>query len=550
MDMTLERWKRRILILFGVVVVSFLLGYWIRGGESRPGSEDDTRTGLLDTVQALEGVSYLCPMSCVPPMEKPGQCPVCGMDLVPIADADRDRPRIRLSPETAALARVQLAPVKREFVSAEIRMFGAVDYDPAHMAQIAAFMPGVIDRIYVKRAGQFVRWGDPLFDLYSPDLLATQQQLLAALKFVPSFLAFQGARPHVARDVPVMERPEREETEKRSPEEKAAMDTIASLRHKLSILGMPKRDIDEFMKVGEATGIATVYASMYGQVIEQNSFEGTYVNVGTPVITIADPQYVWARLDVYEADFPWIRKGQEISFVTDAYPGETFIAKLVYIDPVFDAKTRTFTIGAISPDIGSRLKAGMLIRAKIHARLTADGKLANENDALENAPLVIPASAPLITGKRAVVYVADPEEEGLFEGKEIVLGPKAKDHYVVLEGLEEGEQVVVNGNFKIDSAIQILAKSSMMSLEGRHPAVSHSQHGGSRVMHEDYAQERLRSRARSRADETGEARRALDLSRPDAHSGSAGSHQRSTIIRRKPGFYGDTTRNTRPLIQD
>ena len=545
-------WKKRLLTLFAVVALSFLFGYWVGGSDSDTVPADAPSAGLLDKVQAVEGVSYLCPMSCVPPMEKPGRCPVCGMDLVPVKDADRDRPRVRLSQEAAQLARLQLATAKRKFVTAEIMMFGQIDYDPAHMAEIAAFMPGVIDRLYIKRAGQFVRWGDPLFDIYSPDLLATQQQLLEALKYVPSFLAFQEGRPHVARDVPVMERGERE-TEKRSPEEKEALNTIAALRHKLSILGMPKRDIDQFMKVGEATGIATVYASMYGQVIEQNSYEGTYVNVGTPVITIADPQYVWARLDVYEADFPWIRKGQKVSFVTDAYPGETFTGKLVYIDPVFNADTRTFTVGAVSPDIGSRLKAGMLIRAKIHANLTADGKLAGEDAELDRAPLAIPATAPLITGKRAVVYVADPEEEGMYEGREVLLGPKGENHYIVLEGLQEGERVVVNGNFKIDSAVQILAKSSMMSREGRHPATTQSHQGGSQVVHEDYAEERMKSRVGPRSETVEESRSSRTAPGPDGsdeHLGSVRSHHRSTIIRRKPGSYGDTTRQMRPFLDE
>jgi Cu(I)/Ag(I) efflux system membrane fusion protein len=128
----------------------------------------------------------------------------------------------------------------------------------------------------------------------------------------------------------------------------------------------------------------------------------------------------------------------------------------------------------------------MYVRAVIFAKLTAGGKVAGGKDKSRKVPLVIPASAPLITGKRAVVYVAVPGEEGVFEGREIVLGPKARDHYVVLEGLDEGEYVVVNGNFKIDSQIQILAKSSMMSIKGGHEADAHHYQGGSQTMGKEH----------------------------------------------------------------
>ncbi len=367
---------------------------------------------------------------------------------------------LSLAPDTVARAGIRLAPVERKYVSAEVRLFGQVDYDPAHTAVITAFTPGVIDRVYVKRAGQFVRWGDPLFDIYSSDLVQTQKALLEAVKYVPSFLAFQEGTPHIARDAPVQAREKSKDSEERSQDVKKALETIDALRLKLSILGMPKRDIDAFMKVGEGTGIATIYASMYGQIIEQNAYEGTFVNTGTPIFTIADPQFVWVRLDAYETDYPWIRKGQELTFATDAYPGEIFKAKIVYIDPVFTTKSRTFGIGAIcSEDQGGRLKAGMLVRASIKAQLNEDGMIINNRDANDRAPLVIPASAPLITGKRAVVYVAKPGDSGVFEGREVRLGPKADDFYVVVDGLREGEQVVASGNFKIDSALQILGQT-------------------------------------------------------------------------------------------
>ena len=512
---------------------------------------------------------YACPMMCTPPVETPGRCPVCGMTLTPVhrdvQAADSGPPRLQLSAEAVHLAEIRTAPVMRMPVTADVRLFGRIDYDSAHITDITAFMPGVIDRVYVKRAGQFVRWGDPLFDIYSSDLLETQTQLVEAMQYVPSFLAFQAGTPHVARDMPVQARQNRSIGE-RTAAQGEALKQIAALRHKLSILGLPKRDIDQFMKKGEATGIATVYAPMYGQITVQNATEGAFVNTGTSLFTIADPKYVWARLDAYESDYPWIRRGQTVTFTTEAYPGETFDAKVVYIDPVFDSRTRTFSIGAISTmDQGGRLKAGMMVRAVVHARLDADGHIAGESTPPDKLPLVIPATAPMITGRRAVVYVSVSGDVPTFEGREVALGPRARNHYVVRDGLAEGEQVVVNGNFKIDSAMQISARPSMMVPAGgmsmpmdghMHMADGdHHAHAGAPMtpmpvdademesmppetaalaqgMNDQYMQDRRRSRMEM-DDEPHHDRYEMD-------HGESRSH--GYVSRRKPGHYGDTTR--------
>ncbi|MGQ9654634.1 MAG: efflux RND transporter periplasmic adaptor subunit [Thermodesulfobacteriota bacterium] len=517
------------------VVLAFAVGYALRGGgEGESGGGDEI---FPAGSQSREEALYVCPMMDIPPRKAPGRCPVCGMELIKVSGAEgiegKGAARVRLSEDALRRAEVQLARVQRRPVAAEVRLFGRIEYDPAHVSKINAFMPGIINRVYVRRAGQFVRWGEPLFDIYSSDLLATQQQLVEALKLVPSFFAFQSGGSHVARDVPIQPRAPMEDPGKRSPEVNAALNTIAAARHKLGILGMPKADIDRLMTVGAATGIATVYSPLYGQVIEQNAFEGAFVNTATTVFTVGDPLYVWVRLEAYEADFPWLRRGQEVSFQTDAYPGEMFRAKVVNIDPIFNAKARTFSIGALcTEDQGGRLKSGMLVRGVIHAQLNREGVVIGEGDKGREPPLVIPASAPLITGRRALVYVASAEEEGMFEGREVLLGPKAKDHYVVKEGLEEGEQVVVNGNFKIDSAVQILAKPSMMTMDEGGPVAGHHWPGGSKAVHEDYWQGRTRSRSEGVAP-SGQIE--------DEASALGKAPGRDTIRRRRPGLYGEVT---------
>jgi Cu(I)/Ag(I) efflux system membrane fusion protein len=214
----------------------------------------------------------------------------------------------------------------------------------------------------------------------------------------------------------------------------------------------------------------------------------------------------------------WLRYGQEVHVETEAYPGEVFKGTIAFIDPVLDSKTRTVKVRVNVSNDDGRLKPEMFVRTTVHARVAESGKVMDEalagkwicpmhpdvikehagscdicgmplarteslgyasvtGDKEDPAPLVIPTSAPLITGKRAVVYVAHPEKEGVFEGREIVLGPRAGGYYLVSDGLEQGERVVVNGNFKIDSALQILAKPSMISPEGGVAPTGHAHHG-------------------------------------------------------------------------
>ncbi len=590
-----ERWAVIVAVLSVALLAAFLM--IPKGGDSRLIMETPGRAhaALMDSDHdnddPAEGVEYnqnmendpdaryACPMMCIPPAEQPGDCPVCGMALMPVEShahgTGNGAPRLRLSAQAVHLADIRTASVQRMPVTAEVRLFGRIDFDSAHITTITAFMPGVIDRVYIKRAGQFVRWGDPLFDIYSSDLLETQRQLVEAMQYVPGFLAFQANSPHVAQDMPVQTRKKSGHGEQRSQAQKEALQKIAALRHKLSILGLPKRDIDQFMRKGEATGIATVYAPMYGQITVQNATEGTFVNTGASLFTIADPKYVWARLDAYESDYPWVRIGQHVTFTTEAYPGEMFEAKVVYIDPVFDATTRTFSIGAISTeDQGGRLKAGMLVRAVAHAQLNAGGKISTKGAAPKTMPLVIPDSAPLITGKRAVVYVSVPGEEPVFEGREVVLGPRAKGHYIVNSGLAEGEQVVVNGNFKIDSAMQISARPSLMSPLGGRPMNGHAHHGvqaqaevrarhanaapkaaspaqSSLIdkhqhtgladqMHEHYMNERQYSRMVTESEEMSE----------DHGSHDVRQQTNNHVSRRKPGSYGDTTRQGASLLEE
>ena len=322
-------------------------------------------------------------------------------------------------------------------------MVGKVDYDETRLGYITAWVPGRIDRLFVDYTGVSVKKGDQMVYLYSPELLTAQEELIQAIKTVRELKHSEIVSIN-----------------------KTAQQLVDAVREKLRLWGLTKKQIEEIERRGKTSEHITIYAPMSGVVIHKNGLEGMYVETGTKIYTIADLSQVWVKLDAYESDLAWIKHGQEVRFETEAYPGKTFRGKIAFIDPVLNEKTRTVKVRINVPNPDGRLKPEMFVRAVVKVAPLGFGT----SDAAESeASLVIPASAPLITGRRAVVYVAVPGKEGTYEGREIVLGPRAGDYYLVRDGLNEGELVVVNGNFKIDSAIQILAKPSMMSPEKSGP---------------------------------------------------------------------------------
>jgi Cu(I)/Ag(I) efflux system membrane fusion protein len=434
---------------------------------------------------------YACSMFCVPPMEKPGQCPICGMEMVEVEETASDReagPRtLTLSPASQKLAAVAVAPVERKFVSAQIHMVGKVEYDETRVRSITAWVPGRLDRLYADYTGMPVARGHHLVKLYSPELLTAQEELLQVLRSVDEL---------ANSDLPSMRA--------------SAAANLNATRDRLRLWGLTGEQITEIEHRGTPSDHVIIYSPIGGIVVDKHADEGEYVQTGTRIYTIADLSRVWVKLDAYESDLAWLRYGQAVEFHTEAYPGETFHGTIAFIDPVLNPRTRTVKVRLNVPNEDGRLKPEMFVSAVAHARVARGGRVLDaslagkwicpmhpeivkdvpescdlcgmplvraetlgyiaKDPTMTQAPLVVPASAPLITGRRAVVYVEVPGQAGTYEGREIVLGPRAGDYYLVRDGLAEGEQVVVNGNFKIDSAMQIRARASMMNPQADEPA--------------------------------------------------------------------------------
>jgi Cu(I)/Ag(I) efflux system membrane fusion protein len=418
----------RKLVILALVIIAFVLGYFLRGGGPETKSPLHQQAGEEEVKLEL----WTCSMHPQIQLPKSGQCPICWMDLIPVSSGDMgddEGPReLKMSAKAIKLAEIEVALVERRVVTNEVRMVGKVDYDETRLGYITAWVPGRIDRLFVDYTGVSVKKGDQMVYLYSPELLTAQEELIQAIKTV-------GELKH-SEIVSI---------------NKTAQQLVDAVREKLRLWGLTKKQIEEIERRGKTSEHITIYAPMSGVVIHKNGLEGMYVETGTKI---------------YESDLAWIKHGQEVRFETEAYPGKTFRGKIAFIDPVINAKTRTVKVRINVPNPDGRLKPEMFVRAVVKVAPLGFGT----SDAAESeASLVIPASAPLITGRRAVVYVAVPGKEGTYEGREIVLGPRAGDYYLVRDGLNEGELVVVNGNFKIDSALQILAKPSMMSPEKSGP---------------------------------------------------------------------------------
>ncbi len=485
--------RRALFVFLGAVLIGAGLGigYWLGQDSSKPTELDQNAHE-----DKAEPAFWTCSMDPQIRMPQKGQCPICGMDLIEVFSDGRESSgrRLVVNARDRERMRIRTAPVERRFAEATIRLVGRITYDETRLAHVTAWVPGRIDQLFVDYTGVTVRQGDHMVYLYSPELYSAQEELLQAKRAIGQ-ISDQGAL--------------RGSTE----------DTLASARAKLQLLGLTDVQITEIEERGTPAEHMTIYAPAGGLVIDRNALEGMYVQTGTRIFTIADLSRVWVQLDAYESDLAWLRYGQEVTFETEASPGEPFRGTISFIDPFINPKTRTVKVRVIANNESGRLKPDMFVRARVRSRVAAHGQVMDpslvgkwispmhpeivkdepgdcdvcgmklvpaeslgyisEEELASERPLVIPVTAALRTGKRAVVYVEVPgQEEPTYEGREVILGPRAGDFYIVRHGLAENERVVVEGNFKIDSALQIQARPSMMNPEGVSGGSTAHDHGG------------------------------------------------------------------------
>jgi len=478
-----------------LILAAFVVGLSMGGSEvSAPAAADkasDTR--------------WTCMMHQHVDQPAPGKCPICAMDLIPRSQRPTAlHPRqLTVSPAAEALMNVQVTPVQRRYVDAKVRLVGKVTYDETRLSTITAWMGGRLDRLYVDYTGTVVREGDHLVEIYSPELLVAQDELIKAKDSLQRLRETASASAR-----------------------RNAQALLDAAREKLRLLGLKPEQIQRIENSEQPADRLTIYAPNDGIVIEKHAKEGMYVQIGSKIYTTADLDHVWIMLDAYESDLQWLRFAQQVEFTAEAYPGRTFTGQIAFISPVLSEGQRTVNVRVNVDNKDGLLKPGMFVRAIVHSQVAAGGKVVDPSLAgkwispmhpeivkdhpgtcdicgmklvrveelgysvaapTQDKPLVVPASAVLRTGQRAIAYVkiptdqADPQRGPTYEGRQITLGPKAGQHYIVKDGLREGELVVTRGNFKIDAALQIQARPSMMNPEED----QHADHAHEHAAHVD-----------------------------------------------------------------
>ena len=465
--------------------VTLLIAVFFIGRCTAP--NDKTKASALPLQPSA--LAYTCSMHPQIQRSGPGDCPICGMDLIPLdkeAGSESGPRTLNMSESSKALADIQTSRIERRFPEAEVRLVGELDYDETKVRSLTARFPARIDTLFVNFNGVPVKQGDHLARVYSPELLTAQSELLAAYRFNPNSSATESAK------------------------------------EKLRLWDLLPEQIEAILQSGEAKDHFELKAPISGVVVHKNVNEGDYIKTGQPLFKIVDLNTLWLRLDAYESDLAWLRFGQTVTFKVEAYPGRTFHGQVTFIEPELNRKTRTVSVRVNVSNEANTLKPGMFAKAVVRSQVAHAGQvyapefagkwispmhpeivkdesgecdicgmdlvpaeeLGYVQDPNTEPPLVVPASAVLRTGKRAVVYIEKPNTDlPAFEGREIEIGPRAGDVFIVIAGLNEGDRVVTKGAFKIDSALQIQAKPSMMNPDGGGPSPGHN-HGASESTHD------------------------------------------------------------------
>ncbi|HEY4272208.1 MAG TPA: efflux RND transporter periplasmic adaptor subunit [Candidatus Udaeobacter sp.] len=390
---------------------------------------------------------YQCSMHPNVISDRPGKCPICGMDLQPVKQIKEKgipgRAAVQLTNVQQQLINIRVAPVERAEAARAMRAVGIITYDETKVADLNSKVKGWVQKLYVDKPGQPVKAGDPLMALYSPDLYSAQQEYLLAYQKKRGFGKATGLSAQMRKFS--------------SDNNKTESSLLRSARKRLELWDISAPQIKALEESGTPKDTLELTAPITGVVVEKNVLPAQMINPGMLLYRIADLSDVWVDAEVYEYELSLIKVGQKGSINVDAYPGKTFEGEISFIYPYLQNKTRTAKVRLVLRNPDELLKPGM------YANVTIESGLGDQ--------LLIPASAIFDTGNRQYVFVQ--AEPGVFAPKEIGLGAKSGDRIVVIKGLEGNEQVVVDGNFLLDSESQLKAAAggSMqmpMPAEGHH----------------------------------------------------------------------------------
>ncbi len=418
--------KEHYKLLIGVFIVGLLFGWIFFHSSGKTIQTSQELSGVENQNTESANQIWTCSMHPQIRMDQPGQCPICGMDLIPLtsmssSDESIDPNEIVMTESAAKLAAIQTRIVTKGVPDKSVYLNGKVQADERRIAELTARFGGRIEKLFVNFTGQNVTKGEKLTTIYSPGLVTAQRELLEAISFKES-------RPSL----------------------------YTAAKGKLKLWDLTDEQISAIEEKGEPQIYFDVLSPITGTIAMRHVALGDYIKEGTVLFKVIDLTRVWVLFDAYESDLPWIKLGDKIDFTVQALPGKRFSEKVTYIDPFINAETR---VAKVRVEVSN---SQLTLKPEMFSSGLLESKIAEASN-----KIIVPKSSVLWTGKRAVVYVkVQNRETPSFLYREVVLGPEAGAFYVISEGLEEGEEIAVNGVFKIDAASQLQGLPSMMNPSG------------------------------------------------------------------------------------
>ena len=434
--------KKIIIITLSTFAVGLLLGWLIFGGTKNTTEEHHHH----ETEVAGETI-WTCSMHPQIRQNEPGNCPICGMDLIPLKkennEGDIDPSAVSMSPSAIQLASISTTIVGAEAAAKAIRLNGKIQADERFVYSQSSHIPGRIENLKINFTGEYVNKGQTIASVYSPDLVTAQEELFEAQKI-------KDIEPQL----------------------------FNSVKEKLKNWKLSDQQINQILKSGASTDTFNIRADVSGYVTKKAVNPGDYISRGQTIYEISDLSKVWVLFDIYESDMQWVKKGNKVTFNVASLPGESFTGTISFIDPIIDPKTRVAKARVEVSNQGFKLKPEMFVSGIVEANL------ANQSNSI-----VVPKTAVMWTGKRSVVYVKNNTDKGVnFVMRTVTLGPALGERFVIEDGLKEGEEIAVNGTFSIDAAAQLAGKPSMMNPEGGQINTGHHHHGGMNMSNNETAE--------------------------------------------------------------